>query len=121
MNLTIGLILGLATLAITLAGLLWRMSALTTTLTLTIKDLKEEVEELKKQRAALEAVPTLLTRVGQLEEALASITRTLRGEGQDAGLLGRIHAIERRISTPMLQAVRRTPSRPRLEEDEEGD
>lgn len=102
-------------LVLTLLGVLWRTSALTTRLELTIDSLAKEVEALKAERKALHVIPGLEQRVAQLEEVTTEIMKTLRGSGQDSGLLGRIRIIEKKFSGEHA-AVRLAPERdPRTE------
>jgi hypothetical protein len=82
-------------------AILWRTSALTTRLELTISALEKEVEALKAERKHLAIIPDISKRVEQLEEIVAELTSTLRGKGQDDGLVTRLRVIERKLSGQM--------------------
>lgn len=73
---SIGMLIGIAT----LAGLVWRMGALTATMSTTVESMKAEISELKGMRKELGVIPALVLRIEQLEKFTSSFPRALREE-----------------------------------------
>jgi len=74
------IVIGLITLAIALLGTLivsvWRFSALATTLSLAVSNLKEDIREIRTSVESIKSIPVLEQRMTQIEkvvEALASV------------------------------------------------
>ena len=72
------IVMGLIGLSVTLLGALivmvWRFSALATTLSLTVHELKTDLEEMRKLLDALRSLPVIEARVEQLEEFIGKLT-----------------------------------------------
>jgi DNA repair ATPase RecN len=66
------IVMGLIGLSVTLLGALivmvWRFSALATTLSMTVHELKEDLQEVRKMLDALKSLPVLESRLDQVEE-----------------------------------------------------
>jgi Tfp pilus assembly protein PilN len=93
-------------LVLTILAIFWRTSSLTTRLEMTIAALEKEVEALKAERKHLTTIPELQKRLDQAEEIIAELTSTLRGKGQEDGIVARLRAIEKKFSGG-IPAVRR--------------
>lgn len=72
----VGLILGI----LTLFGLVWKMSALATKLSLSIATLQVEVKEVQEMREHLQKLPLIERRLEQAEKFMSSFPRALREE-----------------------------------------
>jgi len=95
-----------AAFVLALLGILWKTSALTTRLELANEALAKEIAALKEERKHLGIIPGLAQRVEQLEEVVTELTSTLRGKGQDDGLVARVRSVEKKLSVPQMSAVR---------------
>lgn len=104
-------IIPILTALLAVLAILWRTSALTTRLELTIGALEKEVEALKAERKHLAIIPDISKRVEQLEEIVAELTSTLRGKGQEDGMVARLRSLERKLSGQMPAVPRPDPRR----------